>query len=215
MFKKTIYNKFKKEDITPLPQVLFPGRIVVIMSEGEAERAVNYLLSQPILGVDTETRPAFKRGESHRVSLLQVSSKSICFLFRLNMIGLTPAIKKLLENTQIPMIGLSWHDDLLALNKRGAFVPGRFIDLQSIVGQLGIEDLSLQKLYANIFGQKISKRQRLTNWDADVLSEKQKQYAAIDAWACINLYEEIMRLATTGNYQLIMTEESSNREIVK
>ena len=207
MFKKTIYNKFKKEDITPLPQVQFPGRIVVIMSEGEAERAVRYLLSQPILGVDTETRPAFKRGESHKVSLLQVSSKDICFLFRLNMIGLTPAVKTLLENTEIPMIGLSWHDDLLALKKRGSFIPGRFIDLQTIVGQLGIEDLSLQKLYANIFGKKISKRQRLSNWDADVLTEKQKQYAATDAWACITLYEEIMSLSATGNYQLVMMEE--------
>ena len=123
------------------------------------------------------------------------------------MIGLTPAVKTLLENTEIPMIGLSWHDDLLALKKRGSFIPGRFIDLQTIVGQLGIEDLSLQKLYANIFGKKISKRQRLSNWDADVLTEKQKQYAATDAWACITLYEEIMSLSATGNYQLVMMEE--------
>ena len=180
------------------------------MSEGEAERAVNYLLTQPILGVDTETRPAFKRGEYHQVSLLQVSSKDVCFLFRLNMIGLTPAIKKLLECTEVPMIGLSWHDDLLALKKRGEFVPGHFIDLQNLVGQIGIEDLSLQKLYANIFRMKISKRQRLTNWDADVLSEKQKIYAATDAWACIQLYEENMRLAATGNYRLVMNEESNN-----
>ena len=172
------------------------------MSEGEAERAVNYLLTQPILGVDTETRPAFKRGEYHQVSLLQVSSKDVCFLFRLNMIGLTPAIRKLLECTEVPMIGLSWHDDLLSLGKRAAFTPGRFIDLQQLVGEIGIEDRSLQKLYANFFHQKILKRQQLSNWERDVLDEKQKVYAATDAWACIMLYEELMRLEKTHDYEL-------------
>ena len=67
---------------------------------------------------------------------------------------------------------------------------------------IGIEDLSLQKLYANMFGQKISKRQQLSNWEADVLNDKQKLYAATDAWACIMLYEELMRLERTGDYLL-------------
>ena len=105
------------------------------------------------------------------------------------------------------MIGLSWHDDLLSLHKRREFTPGYFIDLQDIVGELGIKDLSLQKIYANIFHQKISKRQRLTNWDADILNDKQKEYAATDAWTCINLYEEIKRLLSTGDYDLIVSEE--------
>lgn len=113
------------------------------------------------------------------------------------------------------MIGLSWHDDLLALHKRSDFKKGNFIDLQDIVGDLGIKDLSLQKLYANIFRQKISKRQRLTNWNNETLSEKQKQYAATDAWACIQLYEEIMRLKVSGDYQLVEVEEESKNNEVK
>lgn len=205
--KKIIYNKFDKHAITTLPQLLFPGKIIVILSEGETEKAVDYLLSSDILGMDTETRPAFKKGESHKVSLLQVSNRDVCFLFRLNHTGMTPAIIRLLENTKVPMIGLSLHDDILSLHKRIDFRPGNFIDLQNMVGDLGIEDLSLQKLYANIFNKKISKRQRLTNWDADVLTEKQKTYAAIDAWACINLYEEICRLKETGSYELTINEE--------
>ena len=209
---KTIYNKFNKADIASLPIETFPGRIVVIMSEGETEKAVRYLLSQDILGVDTETRPSFRRGEMHKVSLLQVSSKDICFLFRLNMTGITPSIKQLLENTEVPMIGLSWHDDLASLKRRANFKPGYFIDLQSVVGKIGIEDLSLQKIYANLFGKKISKRQRLTNWDADVLTDKQKVYAATDAWTCINIYEEINRLVTTGNYKLEVIPEIQIKE---
>ena len=78
---------------------------------------------------------------------------------------------------------------------------------------MGIEDKSLQKIYANLFGEKISKRQRLTNWEADVLSDKQKEYAAIDAWACINLYDEIMRLMATGDYELIKAADSECNEV--
>lgn len=204
---KIIYNKFDKRAITALPQLKFPGRIIVILSEGETEKAVNYLLSSDILGVDTETRPSFKRGEMYKVSLLQVSNRDTCFLFRLNYTGITPALKRLLEDKTVLKVGLSWHDDILMLKKRCDFVPGLFLDLQDIVGSIGIEDRSLQKLYANVFGRKISKRQRLTNWEVDVLTDKQKMYAATDAWSCINLYEEIMRLRESGDYQLKIVPE--------
>lgn len=212
---RILYSKFNKEAIHELPQVLFTGRIIVITSEKKAEKAVDFLLKQSILGVDTETRPVFRKGQSYKVSLLQVATHDTCFLFRLNILGITPSIKRLLENTETKMIGLSWHDDLLALHKRSDFKKGNFIDLQDIIGDLGIKDLSLQKLYANIFRQKISKRQRLTNWNNETLSEKQKQYAATDAWACIQLYEEIMRLKESGDYQLVQVEEESKNNEVK
>lgn len=76
-----------------------------------------------------------------------------------------------------------------------------------MVGTIGIEDLSLQKLYANLFHKKIAKRQQLSNWEAPILSDKQRQYAAIDAWSCIHLYEEINRLRETGDYQLVKVPE--------
>lgn len=212
---RILYSKFNKEAIHELPQVLFTGRIIVITSEKKAEKAVDFLLKQSILGVDTETRPVFRKGQSYKVSLLQVATHDTCFLFRLNILDITPSIKRLLENTETKMIGLSWHDDLLALHKRSDFKKGNFIDLQDIIGDLGIKDLSLQKLYANIFRQKISKRQRLTNWNNETLSEKQKQYAATDAWACIQLYEEIMRLKVSGDYQLVEVEEETKNNEVK
>ena len=207
--RKIIYNKFDKKAIATLPTVVFPGKTVVVMSESEAERAVDFLLSNSILGIDTETRPSFKKGETHKVSLLQVATHTVCVLFRLNYIGITPSILRLLENQEVPMIGLSLHDDILSLRKRTDFKPGLFIDLQDMVGEIGIEDLSLQKLYANLFHQKISKRQRLTNWDSDVLNDKQKAYAALDAWACINLYEEIVKLKRSRDYDLVIQENEN------
>lgn len=211
---KTLYNKYDKNKINALPQVLFPGKIFVVQSESEADKAVDYLLSCDIMGVDTETKPSFKRGQMHKVALLQVSTRDICFLFRLNFIGMPQSVIRLLSNTTVPMIGLSWHDDICSLHRRQDFVPGLFIDIQDIVGKLGIEDLSLQKLYANIFGEKISKRQRLTNWEADVLNEKQKRYAATDAWACINLYHEILRLEAEYDYELVKVPEPEPKPFV-
>ncbi len=207
---KTIYNRLDKEYIKDLPLVSFPGKIITVNSEREADKAVPFLLSKDILGVDTETRPSFKKGQRHKVSLLQVATEDICFLFRLNYIGMVTPVISLLSNTDVPMVGLSWHDDLAALQKRMEFKPGLFIDIQDIIGDIGIEDKSLQKLYANIFKQKISKRQRLTNWDADVLSDKQMSYAATDAWACVRLYKEILKLKETGDYSLIIKDDINN-----
>ncbi len=205
--KKIIYNKIDKRAIASMPKVLFQGRIVVVTTESDADKAVDFLLSQPILGIDTETRPAFRKGQRYKVALLQVATHDICFLFRLNYTGITSSILRFLEDTKVPKIGLSLHDDIMSMHKRVDFTPGNFIDLQKHVGEIGIEDLSLQKLYANFFGQKISKSQRLTNWEADILTEQQKGYAATDAWACIMLYEELMKLEETGDYELVIKQE--------
>lgn len=211
--KQVIYNKFNKHAIGNLPRVLFKGRIFVVISKNETNSAIDYLLSQKLLGIDTETRPIFKKGDNHLVSLLQVSTKDTCFLFRLNFTGITPAIKRFLEDQTVTKVGLSLHDDFLSLHKRANFTPGSFIDLQNLVGQIGIEDMSLQKLYANLFGEKISKRQQLSNWDSPVLTEAQKLYAATDAWACVQLYEKLMALEIQQNYQLIKVPEKTQTQI--
>ena len=212
---KIIYNKFDKKKIGELPRVLFEGKIVVVLSVSEADKAVKYLLSRDILGIDTETRPMFHKGEHHKVALLQVSDHDTCFLFRLNRIGMPRSIISFLEDTTVPKIGLSLNDDILMLHQRANFKKGNFIDLQDHVKELGIEDLSLQKLYANIFHQRISKREQLSNWENDVLTEPQKRYAATDAWACINLYEEMRRLKESGDDQLVNTSEAKVKEVTK
>ena len=208
--KKRIYKKFDKSKVSSLPRVVFEGRIHVVLSRAQAEKAVSYLLTQPILGLDTETRPSFSRGSVHKVSLLQVATREACFLFRLNIIGLTPAVQRLLEDTTVTKVGLSWKDDLIALRGLGEFSPGTFVDVQHMVREVGIEDLSLQKLYANLFGRFISKNQQLTNWERDVLTDKQKLYAATDAWACIQLHDELERLRETGDYELTTDDEDED-----
>lgn len=210
---KILYNKYDKNSIRDLPVVSFEGRIIVIITPGEAERAVDYLLSHRLLGVDTETRPSFRKGCSYRVALLQASTADTCFLFRLNRIGMTPAIIRFLEDRKVLKVGLSWHDDILSLQKRAKFTPGKFFDIQRHVCEIGVEDMSLQKLYANFFHKRISKAQQLSNWEAPVLSDKQKLYAATDAWACIMLYKELMRLERTNKFVLEKTENEIQEHI--
>ena len=202
-----LYNKFDKKSIPDLPRVTFQGKIVVVLNEEEANKAVDYLLSADILGIDSETRPVFKKGQHHKVALLQVSTRDICFLFRLNLIGMPPCIIRLLEDTTVLKVGLSLHDDFMMLHQRANFKKGRFIDLQNIVSQFGIEDLSLQKLYANLFHERITKRQQLSNWEAPVLTEQQKTYAATDAWTCIQIYERLQELRKTQNYKTVIVPE--------
>ena len=201
--ERLIYNKFDKSCIARLPRAVFKGRIVVITTAKEADKAVNFLLSQKIVGIDTETRPSFKKGQSRLVALLQVATLDICFLFRLNLTGFTHAIVKFLEDKSVMKIGLSLHDDILSLHKRGEFKPENMIDLQNIVGKVGIKDLSLQKIYANIFNEKISKTAQLSNWEADILTDSQKLYAATDAWACVMIYNELERLMRERCYKLV------------
>lgn len=209
--KKLIYNKVDKAMLSQLKRVEFYGKIYVVTSPDEAEHVVDYLLSQPILGFDTETRPAFEKGKHYRCSLLQVSTHTDCFLFRLNKIGLCPAVLRLLGDKEVTKVGLAWKNDTLSLKELGSFELGRFIDLQDMVRELGIEDQSLVKIYANLFGERISKAERLSNWERNELAERQKEYAAIDAWACVRIYKEVTRLLDTRDYELVV--QPSEKEV--
>ena len=205
---KQIKNKISKAEIATLPKVLFPGRIFVIYTEADADKAISYLQTQRIVGVDTETRPSFKRGTTHKVALLQISTSDTCFLFRLNQIGMPPSLQEFLMSDTLK-IGLSLKDDFTMLRRRKNVnaEEGNWIELQDYVGRFGIEDRSLQKIFANLFGQKISKSQRLSNWEAETLSEGQMKYAATDAWACVEIYNCLSELECTGAYELIKVEE--------
>lgn len=196
-----------------MPRVTFPGHIYVVQSEGEAARAVDYLLRQPILGFDTETKPSFRKGRHNKVALLQVSTIDTAILFRLCQTGLTDDIVRLLSDETVVKVGLSLKDDFLSLSRLRQFTHGTFIELQEEVKEIGIEDMSLQKIYANLFGEHISKGQQLSNWEMLPLSAAQQQYAAIDAWACVRIHQRVQELIETGDYELKKYEDVISKAI--
>lgn len=177
-----------KEEIAELPVETFDGKIHVIDQVKRVPTAVAHLSKESILGFDTETKPSFKRGQVNKVALLQLATKSDCFLFRLNRIGYPNELEALMSDPAIRKIGLSLRDDFAAIRQRSGECPENFIDLQSYVSMFGIEVNSLQKIYALLFHKKISKSQRVSNWEAPTLSRAQQSYAAIDAWACLRIY---------------------------
>ena len=183
-----------KNEISTMPTVTFEGRIITIDTASAVDQAVIALSGESYVGIDTETRPSFRKGVQHEVSLIQLSTPDTCFLIRLNRTGMPDSLVGFLENKCIAKIGLSLHDDYQGLCKRRKFKAGNFIDLQKEVGKFGIEEMSLQKIFAIMFGQRISKSQQLSNWENDVLTDKQKQYAATDAWACLKIYKELKQI---------------------
>jgi len=134
-----------KEEIDKLPIEKFNGKIMVIDNADKVQDALSYLSSQPVLGFDTETKPAFKRGQVHKVALLQLATEEACFLFRLNLIGYPDGLEAIISDPGIRKIGLSLRDDFAAIYKRSARKPENFIDLQVFVDKFGIDDNSLQK----------------------------------------------------------------------
>ena len=178
-----------KETINTMPRVTFPGRIHVINAISQVKSAVTALRTAGVVGFDTETRPCFKRGERHNAALIQLSTDTDAFLFRVNMTGIPDYLKDFLEDPNCIKVGLSTGDDFHQLSRLTDIHPDGFIELQQLVQEFEITDMSLQKIYAILFQQKISKSQQLTNWEAAELTEAQQSYAAIDAWACLRIYD--------------------------
>jgi ribonuclease D len=181
-----------KEDMALLPVESFPGQIMVVEHHNDVRNAIAYLASFDYVGFDTETRPNFSKTQHHKTALIQLSAPNRCYLFRLNKLGgIPPQLEDFLKNGKTIKIGLSLLDDFHNIRKLITFNPANFIDLQKVVPSFGIQEASLQKIYAILFGKKISKRMRLSNWENDKLSEAQKQYAALDAWTCLQIYQQL------------------------
>lgn len=181
-----------KEVVAAMPAVRFGGSIHVVDSGEAFERAMQYLERQTVVGFDTETRPSFRKGQLNNVALVQLSTDDHAFLFRSCVIGIPPRLRKFLEDSAVSKVGLSVKDDFTALRRVvPSFNPAGFIELQQLAHKRGIAENSLQKIYAILFGERISKGQRLTNWEASELTAPQCQYAAIDAWASLQCYNRL------------------------
>ncbi|MFG6387330.1 MAG: 3'-5' exonuclease domain-containing protein 2 [Muribaculaceae bacterium] len=198
-----------KETLGHLPVMTFPGEITVVDTPSVAHTALRALSRHKVVGFDTETRPSFRKGTRHKVALMQISTGDRCFLFRLNVLGISSELRAFLQNPSVTKVGLSLHDDFAAISRSEEFHPEGFVDLQAMVKEFGFGDISLQKIFAIVFGERISKGQRLSNWEAETLTEAQKAYAALDAWACLRLYYEL----TGGHFNPLYSPYRHKKEI--
>lgn len=207
-FSKAIIS-ISKQQLAKLPAAHFEGEIFVVETEEQLAGAISKLRENDVIGFDTETRPSFKKGMHNSVSLIQLSTREVCFLFRINRTGFDQSIIDLLEDPDILKIGLSTHDDFHNLNKLTPLNPQGFVDLQTYVKQFKISDNSLSRIFGIVFGHRISKSQRLTNWEAETLTPSQQSYAALDAMACIRIYDYLSagRFDPAASPYLVYPEE--------
>ena len=189
-----IYNSISNDTLNDLPLRHYEGEIIVVENAEEIPKAAEQLIKSKVLGFDTETKPAFKKGQSHQISLLQISNEETTFLFRLNKTGLTKELIDLLAAKNILKVGVGIRDDIRGLKRITEFEDGGFIELQTKATDLGVKDFSLKKLAGILLAFRVSKRQRLSNWETEVLSEGQIIYAATDSWVALEIYKSLEEL---------------------
>ncbi|MBR0452504.1 MAG: 3'-5' exonuclease domain-containing protein 2 [Bacteroidales bacterium] len=183
-----------KEQLQSLETAVFPGKIVLLDAEEISPELEEIFRAEKLWGFDTESKPVFKKGAKNRIALIQMATKDTCYLVRLSK-QFPPVLTEIFNNPDVMKVGLSSKDDFLQLRSIcKELKPQNVVELQSMVKSYGIEELSLQKIYAILFGQRISKTQRLSNWQAPELSEAQQQYAAMDAWSVREIYLKLQEI---------------------
>jgi ribonuclease D len=170
----------------------FKGEIVLVDNIKTFHEVFPRLLGSDLLGFDTETRPTFKKGKKNSVSLIQLATAELACLFRINKIGIPDELIGLLSDPSVTKAGVAVHDDIRFLKGVKKFSPEGFIDLQNLVKEYGIQSSGLKKLSAIVLGFRISKRQQVTDWEAEQLTEAQQIYAATDAWVCYQIYKRLI-----------------------
>jgi ribonuclease D len=203
-FKATI----SPEEIEKLKSAEFNGEVTILDKIDQTyESSIEYLSAQKIIGFDTETKPVFQANSKRNgVALLQLASGTRAFIFRLTELGMPDSLCKLLSTKKIIKVGAAITEDIRGLQRYTKFAPRGFVDLQSIGENWQIKEKSVRKMSAIVLGVRVSKSQQLSNWEADVLSEAQIHYAAVDAWVCRQMY---LKLLSTPK-PLVKDEKKNN-----
>ena len=188
MYQKSI----TKEEVKRLQPGHFSGEVMILdQNSGVPGVVIREIKNCTLLGFDTETRPSFKKGRKNRLALLQLATAERAYLIRCNQIGLPGPIVDILQDSGILKVGVAVRDDIRGLQKFAPFEPCGFIELQDYVSRFGIESNGLRGIAAIVLHLKISKSQQLSNWENNRLSDAQVRYAATDAWACHEIYQNL------------------------
>ncbi|HYG02927.1 MAG TPA: 3'-5' exonuclease [Chryseosolibacter sp.] len=183
------------EEINSLPLRTFEGKTTVVSDPALVATIIDEIEKHEVVGFDTETRPSFKKGQVYQVSLLQLAIPGRAFLIRINHTSVTAEIARLFENPRIIKAGVGIRDDLKSLRKHRDFEPASCLDLSVLAKQAGLQVESVKKLAALLLGFRISKSAQTSNWEATTFTQKQIEYAATDAWVCLELYRKLQKLS--------------------
>ncbi len=184
-------KKINKSEVNELPLYTHEGEIVVVNDNATLSKALLHIKQHKVIGFDTESRPAFRKGQYFPVSLIQLAIPDTVYLVRVQKTGFTPALASFFADEQYLKVGISIRDDIKEMQKLGHFDAEACLDLNEIAKEMEIENAGVRNLSAIFLNMRISKGQQTTNWENDELTEKQQKYAATDAWVCLEIFQEL------------------------
>lgn len=188
------FQKPSKEEINDLPIHRYEGPVRIVRTQEELDAAMEHLRAQSVLGFDTESRPAFRKGKYYPPSVVQLAADDAVYIIQLTWLPLGDTLAGLLADPGVLKVGAAIYDDLKELQKLHDFTPDGIADLGDMAKKLGLETHGLRSLAANLMGVRISKAARCSNWAGKKLHNQQIIYAATDAWIGRELYFKLKEL---------------------
>lgn len=194
MEQPDVQRVITREALAELPIRRYEGDIGLVAAPPDLERALADIRQETVVGLDTETRPAFVKGQSYLPCLVQVATARTVWIFQLRQVDCSAALIELLQAPGIVKAGVGLADDLRQLKKVFPFEEASAVDVGSIARRNGAEQTGLRNLAGIYLGFRIPKGKRTSNWAAPRLTREQIGYAAMDAWASRQLYVHFQRL---------------------
>ncbi len=192
-----LLRQISREEVNALPIRRYEGPVHVIAAAGELAPAMDDILQETLVGFDTETRPAFRPGESYPPSLAQVATARAVYLFQVQRAEIAAAVARMLSEEHIVKAGVGMADDLKSLKKVVAFHEKSIADVGTLAQRHGLKQSGVRNLAGLFLGFRIPKGTKTSNWARHKLTEQQIVYAATDAWACRELYLKFRELGLT------------------
>lgn len=192
------FERLNSAEINQLPIQSYAGPVSIVRDQDALAKALKVLAGESVLGFDTETRPAFKKGERHAPAVLQLAGTSRVFVFQLTVLGFPEQLRAVLADPELIKAGVALGHDVRMLQELGAFTPAGFIELGTLARNAGLKNFGLRGLAAAVLGIRISKKARLSNWAIKHLTSDQVTYAATDAWISRELYLRFKKAGLTG-----------------
>jgi ribonuclease D len=181
-------RSISREDMAQLPIRRYEGEVRMVASAQDVHEALEDLRSEMVVGLDTETRPSFRKGETYLPCLVQAATAASVYIFQLPYVDAVAALTELLESPRIVKTGVALAHDLRSLQLVFPFEARNVVDLGTIARRAGFEQTGVRNLAGLFLGYRIPKGNRTSNWAARHLSPAQVTYAATDAWVCRELF---------------------------
>jgi ribonuclease D len=191
-------RRITREDLANLPVRRYEGAVSLVATLKELEQARADIRQERVVGLDTETRPSFAKGESHLPCLVQAATARSVYLFQLNRLDVFPALVELLARPELVKTGVGLDYDLRRLKLVFPFTVVNVLDLGVVARRRGLGQTGVRNLAGMFLGFRIPKGNRTSNWAAPRLTPAQITYAATDAWACRELYLRFESLGLLG-----------------